>query len=150
MCLFVIHPCHKPSPRLATKARACKGAGQQWSPWITFHTPGNVGECEGMNPHTPKWTLALGVGVSMDPWIFRGKLQGFKFIGLNNFIYYWKSLGTYMYKMGLHDPFGYLKYKLWSKEGRAMESCHYINIAKHIGWKRIMVTPFGVSHCTTF
>jgi hypothetical protein len=29
-----------------------------------------------MNPHTPKWTLVLGVGVSMDSWIFRAQLQG--------------------------------------------------------------------------
>jgi hypothetical protein len=36
-----------------TKARVCKGAGQEGSPGVTFHTPGNVGECEGMNPTLP-------------------------------------------------------------------------------------------------
>jgi hypothetical protein len=27
-----------------------------------------------------------------------------------------EALGTYLFKMGLHDPFGYLKHKLWPKE----------------------------------
>jgi hypothetical protein len=39
---------------LATKARACKGAGQKGSPGVTFHALETIGECEGMNPHTPK------------------------------------------------------------------------------------------------
>jgi hypothetical protein len=68
--------CYNPSLGLATKARACKGAGQEWSPWVTFHAPRNVGGCEGMNPHIPKWTPTLGVGVPIDSWIFKGWLQG--------------------------------------------------------------------------
>ncbi len=36
----------------------------------------SVGECEGMNLHTPKWAPTLGVGVLMDSQIFRGWLQG--------------------------------------------------------------------------
>jgi hypothetical protein len=32
---------------------------------------GSVGECEGMNLHTPKWVPIVGVGVSMDFWIFK-------------------------------------------------------------------------------
>jgi hypothetical protein len=31
-----------------------------------IHIPKSVGECEGMNPQTPKWTLTLGVGILMD------------------------------------------------------------------------------------
>jgi hypothetical protein len=31
---------------------------------VTSHAPGNVKECEGMNPHTLKRTPILGVGVS--------------------------------------------------------------------------------------
>jgi hypothetical protein len=46
--------CRNPSLGLATKARACKGAGQEGSSGVTFHALGSVGECEGMNPHTPK------------------------------------------------------------------------------------------------
>jgi hypothetical protein len=49
-----------------TKARACKGESQKGSPWIASHAPGSVGECEGMNPHTPKWAPTLGVEVPMD------------------------------------------------------------------------------------
>ncbi len=39
---------------LATKAKVCKGACQEGSLGVTFHAPGNVRKCEGMNPHTPK------------------------------------------------------------------------------------------------
>jgi hypothetical protein len=37
-----------------TKTKVYKGASQEGSPGITFHAPRNVGECDGMNPHTPK------------------------------------------------------------------------------------------------
>jgi len=43
-----------PSLGFATKVRACKGAGQKSSLGITLHALGSVGECERMNPHTPK------------------------------------------------------------------------------------------------
>jgi hypothetical protein len=46
--------CHNFSFGFATKTRACKGVGQVGRPEITFHALGSVGECEGMNPHTPK------------------------------------------------------------------------------------------------
>ncbi len=46
--------CHNPSLGLATKAKACKGAGQKGSPGITSHAPRSAKECEGMNLHTPK------------------------------------------------------------------------------------------------
>ncbi len=39
---------------LMTEAKACKGASQEGSPGVTSHTSGSVGECEGMNPDTPK------------------------------------------------------------------------------------------------
>jgi hypothetical protein len=46
--------CRNPSLGLAIKAKACKGVGQEGSLGVTSHAPGSVGECEGMNPHTPK------------------------------------------------------------------------------------------------
>jgi hypothetical protein len=46
--------CHNPSLGLATKARACKGAGQEGGSGVTSHAPRSVGECEGMHPQTPK------------------------------------------------------------------------------------------------
>jgi hypothetical protein len=54
--IFINHYsiCHNPSLGFMTKARACKGVGQEGSLGITFHAPGNVGKFEGMNPHTPK------------------------------------------------------------------------------------------------
>jgi len=63
--------CHNSNLKLTTKAKACKGAGQEWSLGVTFHVPGNARECEGVNPHTPNWAPTLGVGVPMDFQIFR-------------------------------------------------------------------------------
>jgi hypothetical protein len=63
--------CHNLSLGLATKARVCKGVGQEGSSGVTSHAPDNVGECGGMNPHIPKWAPILEVGVSMDPRIFK-------------------------------------------------------------------------------
>jgi hypothetical protein len=44
-------------------------------------TPRNVKESEGTNPHTPKWALILGVGISMDSQFFKKK---FHWIEKNN------------------------------------------------------------------
>jgi hypothetical protein len=53
-----LHPmnmlCHNLNLGLATKARACKVAGQERSLGVIFHAPRSAKECEGMNPHTPK------------------------------------------------------------------------------------------------
>jgi len=61
-----------------TKARACKGAGQKRSLGVTFHAFRSVGECEGMNLHTPKRAPTLGIRVPMDFRIFKEQLQGAK------------------------------------------------------------------------
>ncbi len=65
-CTFSTSKCHNLSPRLVTKARACKGVGQEWSLGITFHAPGSVGGREGMNSHIPKWVPNLGIRVLME------------------------------------------------------------------------------------
>jgi len=44
-------------------------------------------------------------------------IVGVKLNGLKSSLYHWKALGTCMTKIGLHDPFGYLKHKSWPKEG---------------------------------
>jgi hypothetical protein len=77
----------------------------------------SVGECEGMSPHTPKWPPTLGVGVPMDFQIFKEQIQVSKLIGLKIISYHWKVIEIWMSTMGSHDPFGYLKHKLWPKEG---------------------------------
>jgi len=63
--------CHNPNLGLVTKAKACKGAGQEGSPKVTSHASTSVGVWEGMNPHIPKSTPTLGVGVLMDSRILR-------------------------------------------------------------------------------
>jgi len=42
-------------------------AGQEKSLGVTSHAPKSVGKCERMNPHTPKGTLTLEIGVLVDP-----------------------------------------------------------------------------------
>jgi hypothetical protein len=116
--------CHNPSFGFTTKTRAYKGASQKWSLKVTFHAPRSVGECEGMNLHIPKWVTILGVRVFMDSRIFEGRLQGSKFIWLKSSLYHWKALKIYMFEMGLHDPFGDLKHKLWPKK-RLESSCQF-------------------------
>jgi hypothetical protein len=68
--------------------------GQEGSLGVTFHAPGSVGECEGMNPHIPKWAPILGVEVPMNSWIFIEQLQRLKPIELTISLYCWKTLKT--------------------------------------------------------
>jgi hypothetical protein len=77
-----------------TKAKACKDAGQKWTPGVTFYAFENVGKCEGMNPHTSKWAFISGVGILMDSQIFRGLLQGSKLIELKSSLYHWEAFKT--------------------------------------------------------
>jgi hypothetical protein len=49
--LYKLWKCCNPSLGLTTKAKACKSAGQERSPWVW--------ESVRMNTHTPKWTSIL-------------------------------------------------------------------------------------------
>ncbi len=73
-------------------------------------------ECEGMNPHTPEWIPCWELESQMDSRIFRARLQGSKPIVSKSYSYHWKNIETWMFKMGLHRPFGHMKHKLWPKE----------------------------------
>jgi hypothetical protein len=73
---------------LTTKARGYKVTGYERSLAITPHAFGNVGKCEGMNPHTSKRASTLGVGVPTDSRIFKEQFQGSKLNGLNNSLYH--------------------------------------------------------------
>jgi hypothetical protein len=83
-----------------------------------------------MNLHTPKWAPTLGVGVSMNSWIFREQLQGSKPIVMWSFLYHWKALGTLISKMGSHDSFGWLKHKLWAKKGSGVKLAIWLPTTK--------------------
>jgi len=63
--LIIRHYCN-PSLGLATKTKGCKVVGQDGSPRVMLHAPESARGCEGIDPHTPKGTLTLGVGVSVD------------------------------------------------------------------------------------
>jgi hypothetical protein len=79
---------------LATNAKACKVVSQEGSLRVTSHAPESVGKCEGMNPHTPKRTPTLEVGIPMDSQIYKEQLRVSKPIGSRSSLYHWKSLGT--------------------------------------------------------
>jgi len=49
-----------------TKVKGLQGCRPKESSGVTSHTPGSVGKCEGVNPHTPKATPTLGDGVLME------------------------------------------------------------------------------------
>jgi len=70
--------CRNPSFGLVTKAKGLQGCGPRGSPGVTSETPGSVGECEGVSPHTPKATPTLGNGVSVDSRNFRDRFEGVK------------------------------------------------------------------------
>jgi hypothetical protein len=74
---ILLQKCHNPSFGLVTKAKACKDAGQKWSPGVTFHVFGNVGECQGMNPTLPSepplWELESWWTSKFSKGNFRGQ-----------------------------------------------------------------------------
>jgi hypothetical protein len=86
--------CRNPSPGIATKARACKGASQEWSLKITFHVLGSVGECEEVNPHILKWAPTLGIGISMDIPNFQREITKAKTHWIKKNLYHWQALET--------------------------------------------------------
>jgi hypothetical protein len=79
---------------LATKARGCKVTGQERSSGGRPHALGSAREGEGIDPHIPKGTPTLGVGVPMDSRTFREKFQASKPNGLRSYLYHWKDIET--------------------------------------------------------
>jgi hypothetical protein len=53
-----------------------------------LHAPRSAKECEGIDPHTPKGTPTLGVGVLVDPQMFKERLQGLKPNELKSSLYH--------------------------------------------------------------
>jgi hypothetical protein len=64
---FLCTMCRNPSIWLATKARGLRGCGLKSRPESHITCSRECKECEGVNPHTPKWTPTLGVGESWSP-----------------------------------------------------------------------------------
>jgi hypothetical protein len=85
-------PCRNPSFGLATKVKGLQGCGPKGSLKVTSGTPGSVGKCEGVNPHTPKAIPTLGDGVPVDSQNFRDRFEGSNLNGLWRSLYQWKAL----------------------------------------------------------
>jgi hypothetical protein len=66
--LFLKELCCNLNLGLATKARACKGAGQEWAR--------ESKEWERMNLHIPKWAPIFRVGVLMNFQNFQSNYKG--------------------------------------------------------------------------
>ncbi len=94
MISSTIQTCRNPNFGFATKAKGLQGCKPRESPRVTSHTPGSVGKCEGMNPHTPKATPTLGNGVPVDSQNFKEQFQKSKLNGLWYSLYHWKALRT--------------------------------------------------------
>jgi hypothetical protein len=68
--------CRNPNLGLATKARGLQGCEPRGSLGVTLPTPGNVGRCEGMNPHIPKATSTWEMGSRWTPVFLEGDCRG--------------------------------------------------------------------------
>jgi hypothetical protein len=80
----------------------------------------------GWNSHSQKWEL----GVLWDSWNFRVRLQKPKHLALRCSSYRSKGLEVWMSKMVLHEPFGHLPHKLWSKERSGVKLTIWLPIIK--------------------
>jgi hypothetical protein len=58
--------------------------GQEGSLGVTSHALGSVGEYEGINTQTPKWTPILGVRIPMDFRISKSDYMGQNPLDLGN------------------------------------------------------------------
>jgi hypothetical protein len=76
--------CYDLNPGLMTNARGMERCGLKVQPGNHIHILGSARECEGMNPHTPKWAPILGVGILMDFRIFKEWFEGSKLIRLKS------------------------------------------------------------------
>jgi hypothetical protein len=101
---------------LATKARGLHGCGPRGRLGSHFTCSWECKECEGMNPHTPKWIPIVGIRVPNGLPNFHSTISGVKTHWFEDFFISSKNIETWMFKMNSHDSFGHLKYKLWSKE----------------------------------
>jgi hypothetical protein len=67
--------CRNPSLGLVTKERGLQGCGPRLSLRVAFSCPWKCKRIWGKNPHTPKWTPTLGVGIRWVIYIIRKLLK---------------------------------------------------------------------------
>jgi hypothetical protein len=99
-----------------TKARACKGACQKWSLGVTFHAPGSVGKCDRMIPTLPNELPLWKLESRWTSGFSKGDCKGQNSLEWKVHYITKKFNGKELSEMGSHDPFGYLKHKLWPIE----------------------------------
>jgi hypothetical protein len=82
----------QPQPWVRNQGKGLQGCGQRGK----F---GSARQCEGIDPHLPKGTPTLGVGVLgvgvlVDSRMFRGRMQRSKPNGLRSSLYHLKIIET--------------------------------------------------------
>jgi hypothetical protein len=92
MQIFCIVECHNPSLGFATKARGLQGCMPRGRFGSHFTCSRECKECEGMNPHTPKGTPMLGVGVPKGLPNLQSAIVEVKLISLKSSLYHWKTI----------------------------------------------------------
>jgi hypothetical protein len=119
LTLYTRTKCRNPNLGIATKARACKGASQNWSSRVTFHAPEGLRVWDSVRIEPPHFQMNSHFG----SWSPNGvsnlhrTIAGVKNHWIEEFLYHWKTLGMQMPKMSLHDPFGHMKHKIYPKKG---------------------------------
>jgi hypothetical protein len=104
---------HNPSLGFTTKAKAWKGAGQEGNLEGRSHVPKNAKVCEGMNPHTPKWTLIMGVGVPNELPNLHRTIARVKIQWIEDFLISLKSFWNVNFWNGITWP-------IWTFESQVM------------------------------
>jgi hypothetical protein len=106
-----------------------------------FHNP-TLREVWSRHSHSRKWDL----GILRDFRKLKTRLQGPKHLALRCFLYCWKGLEVYMSKMALHESFGHLQHKLWSKEGPGIKLAVWLLTTKKSGIDPTPICAGGMRH----
>jgi hypothetical protein len=80
----------------------------------------------GWNSHSQKWEL----GVLRDSRKFKAWLQGSKHLAFYVFFLPLERSWSVNVKMTLHEPFGHLQHKIWSKEGLGVKLAVWLPTTK--------------------
>jgi hypothetical protein len=110
--------CRNPGLGLATKARTCKSADQEWSPGVAFHAPRRLKIWENVRIEPPHSQVNSHFGSwnPNGPPNLQGAIAGVKIHWIEKFFTSLESSWYLDVKNGLAWPIWNLKHKLWPKE----------------------------------
>jgi len=103
-----------------TKAKACKGPGQEWSLGVTFCALGSVRECEEMNPTLPSELPLWELESQWTPESLEGNCKSQISLDWRIFYIIGQLLEHRCLKWARMTHFG-MGHKLWPKEGSGIK-----------------------------